>query len=484
MLLSFTFNGIKKKYVIAEMGKRRSAFAPITRNLLRVPNMPGAYLQSSETEIRTISQPIVLNGIDRFDVRKLEEDLASWLVTDEPKELIFDDEPDRVYFAVIEGGLDIEDIVRFGRGEIIFICVDPYKYRGSAETAFFYTNPSLIENEGTVETFPIFRANVLEPITNLDIILDEEYMRVGQPYVVESTPVEAETLIFEDYMGSLSGWSQAEHVDNGHISGEIDVDADGRFYPRLVGQTIEPGVWQGPSLKKSIGAELQDFRMEAFIQLINRPSDPGDTGMIEIYLLDAVGNVLGKVGLEDYSRTSIESHFKAKVGDENKGAWFGDYRSFWWQNFAGVVRLERTGRDWYAYIALVNSDTGEHTWQYGSKKNVHFYDRNADYQNKVAQVQIAFRIFPDSARIPMFVNRIKVWRINTIKPQEIPYIAYPGDLIEIDHTTNDIRVNGESRPYLKDFGATFFPLKKGPNPIFYLPMTGIEMNIEWRERFL
>ena len=48
MLLSFTFNGVKKKYIIAEMGKRRSAFAPITRNLLRIPNMPGAYLQNSD----------------------------------------------------------------------------------------------------------------------------------------------------------------------------------------------------------------------------------------------------------------------------------------------------------------------------------------------------------------------------------------------------------------------------------------------------
>ena len=84
----------------------------------------------------------------------------------------------------------------------------------------------------------------------------------------------------------------------------------------------------------------------------------------------------------------------------------------------------------------------------------------------------------------MFVHRLTVWRLNTVKNEEIPYIAYPGDLIEIDHRTNDIRVNGESRPFLKDFGAHFFPLKKGANPIFYLPSSGIEINIEWRERFL
>ena len=141
MLLSFTFNGTKKKYIIAEMGKRRSAFAPITRNLLKIPNMPGAYLQNSETDIRTISQPIIINGKDRFEVRKLEEDLASWLITKEPKELIFDDEPDRVYYALVQGDVPIEDIVRFGRGEISFICLDPYKYKGEIETAFFLRIP-------------------------------------------------------------------------------------------------------------------------------------------------------------------------------------------------------------------------------------------------------------------------------------------------------------------------------------------------------
>lgn len=484
MLLSFTFNGIKKDYVIAERGKRRSAFAPITRNLLRVPNMPGAYLQSSETEIRTITQPIILNGADRFEVRKLEEDLAEWLVTDEPKELIFDDEPDRVYFAAIQGGLDIEDIVRFGRGEIVFICVDPYKYKGSSETAFFYTNPSLIENEGTVETFPIFRANLLEPITNLDIILDDEYMRVGQPYTVTDTPVEAETIIFDDPLGSLNGWSQAEYVDNGHIAGEIGVDENGSFYPRLVGQVVEWGVWQGPSLKKSIGAELQDFKMEALVELRNGAAEAGETGMIEIYLLDAVGNIVAKAGVEDYSRTAVETHFKARVGDALDGVWIASHRGKEWVNFRGVVRLEREGRDWYAYTALVDKDTGVHSWRLGSKRNLHFYDSQAKYTNKIAQIQVSFRNFPDSPKVPMFVHRLQVWEKNTVKENEIEYIGYPGDLIEIDHTTNDIRVNGESRPFLKDFGASFFPLKKGPNPIFYLPSTGIELNVEWRERFL
>lgn len=128
MLFSLSFNGIKKDYLICERGKRRSAFAPVKRNMLTVQGMPGAHLESTDTEVRIIQQPIIINGKDRFDVRKLEEDLSAWLITDKAAELIFDDEPDRVYYALIDGSLDIEDIARFGRGTFTFICPDPYKY--------------------------------------------------------------------------------------------------------------------------------------------------------------------------------------------------------------------------------------------------------------------------------------------------------------------------------------------------------------------
>ena len=484
MLLSFTFNGTKKKYIIAEMGKRRSAFAPITRNLLKIPNMPGAYLQNSETDIRTISQPIIINGKDRFEVRKLEEDLASWLITKEPKELIFDDEPDRVYYALVQGDVPIEDIVRFGRGEISFICLDPYKYKGEIETAFFFTNPSLIKNEGTVETYPIFRANVLESITNLDIISGDKYIRVGQPYTVTQTPSEPETRIFWDQMGSLAGWSQAEYVDNGHIAGQIGILGGYAFYPELVGMTVEEGKWQGPSMKKSLNEPIQDFKMEALIELRNGEAEPGETGMIEIYLLDAVGNVVGKVGLEDYSRSAVESHFKAKAGDAIDGTWFGDHTSDGWKNFSGVLRLEREGLHWYAYIAMVDPVTGVHNYMLGSKRNIHFEDKNMDYTAPISQIQVAFRMFPGSQKVPMYIHDLKVWRKNTLQAENIAYIAAPGDQIEIDHQKNDIKINGESRIDLKDFGGTFFPLEKGDNPIFYLPLEKVEMNIEWRERFL
>lgn len=485
MLLSFSFDGIKKDFIIAERGKRRTAFAPIARNLITIPKMAGAYLQSTDTNVRVIEQPILIKGVDRFNVRKLEEEISAWLVTRDPRELIFDDEPDRVYYAVVNGEITIEDVVdRWGRGSVTFICPDPYKYKGNVETENFITNPTNVINQGTVETFPIFRASVLIPITNFDIILEDVYMRVGQPYLVEQTPAEPETKVYEDFMGNLTGWGAADYVDNGNISGEIAIWDESSFYPRLFGQVIEPDVWQGPSLKKSLPDPLQDFKVEALVELQNSTTQPGQTGMIEIYVLDAANNVLGKVGIEDRVAAASQSHFKARVGDAADGADFGNFTSDGWIPFKGILRIERTGTMWYAYISQVDDTTGNHTYQLGSKQNIFFEDKEGKWTAPVAQIQISFRLYPNTAPNNMYVHRVQVWRKNTIQATEVPFIAAVGDLIEIDHQTNDIRVNGESRNDLKDFGATFFPLDPGDNPIFFFPEDAATLNVEWREKYL
>src|SRR5690554_5528844 len=103
MPYTFSFNGIKKDYVYMLRGRKRSAWAPRSLDFLTVSRKPGAYLQGVETSVREIEVPIGLVAENIGDLQKLKEDLAGWLVTDEPKELIFEDEPDRIYYAIVDG---------------------------------------------------------------------------------------------------------------------------------------------------------------------------------------------------------------------------------------------------------------------------------------------------------------------------------------------------------------------------------------------
>ena len=150
---TFTFNDTKKDYLIPLFGNNREPWAPIERQYQEFPGRPGVYMRKKRiVKQRTFTVPVLLHDLD-MNYNELKEDLAAWLIHDEPKPLIFDDEPNRIYYAVVDGAFNPEDIVTFGKGTIPFVCPNPYKY-GFEESIILGNFP--IRNEGTVETSPIF----------------------------------------------------------------------------------------------------------------------------------------------------------------------------------------------------------------------------------------------------------------------------------------------------------------------------------------
>jgi predicted phage tail component-like protein len=152
---NFTFNGVAKSYVKPLQGSNRVPWAPVERLYQEVPNRPGLHMKKKrKTNPRLLDIPVVIQAEDIEDLQKLKEDFASWLIHDEAKPLVFDDEPDRTYYAVVDGTFDLNEFVNLGQGVIPFVCPDPYKY-GSEKTV----NGTTVTNNGTVETNPVITAN-------------------------------------------------------------------------------------------------------------------------------------------------------------------------------------------------------------------------------------------------------------------------------------------------------------------------------------
>ncbi|MCK1982236.1 MULTISPECIES: distal tail protein Dit [Peribacillus] len=150
---TFTFNDIRKDFVIPLFGNNREPWAPIERQYQDVPGRAGVYMRNKRVvKQRNINVPVLIHDLDT-DYNELKEELAEWLIHDEPKPLVFDDEPNRIYYAVVDGAFNPEDIVTFGKGTIPFVCPNPYKY-GYEESIILGNYP--IRNEGTVEASPIF----------------------------------------------------------------------------------------------------------------------------------------------------------------------------------------------------------------------------------------------------------------------------------------------------------------------------------------
>ncbi|WP_157796507.1 phage distal tail protein [Bacillus sp. FJAT-45037] len=443
----------------------------------RSQNINGRLLVKKRRTISTeFDLPLIIKN--RYAKRSSDEiinSIVNYFDYDEPQPLQFEGRK-WYWMARVEGPFEVKQTARgFEEITVRVILEDPYKY-GEERSGSFPSELLTITNEGTAPTYPVFKATVKESITNLDIVTDQGYMRIGQPLSVEEAVFAPETLILRDTLSSLTGWTAANDVEGGIVAGQMHTDGES-FRAQSYGQGAN---WHGPAVKKSLASTLQDFKIDVYCSL--KTTEVSEAGRLEITLLDINNNPIGKVAMKDLRVTTDEN-----TGEARAGALLGGHhlintsgvRPGVWNHFYGIMRLQRQGTKWHAYIAKIDIHNGHRhntVWQEV------YVDVNERYMNQLAQVQIHIGQHGTKHWVrDIAVHEIRVWRLN--QQQGIPYIAHAGDEIEIDHRTNDIRINGEDAKHLKDFGASFFALHKGDNIISYSSSGEVELSMEWRERF-
>jgi predicted phage tail component-like protein len=483
MANSFIFKGERRSYLTVLRGRKRPAWAPLKRNLLSVPSKKGAYLKTTDVDVRPLTVPIRIEADDIPDLQKVKEDLAAWLVTEEECPLIFDDEPDRIYYAVIDESFDPEEIVRVGKGELIFICPKPYKYAAVSkfQNSVVSDGVSLltVTNRGTEKAQPVFEIQVDDDYTHIDITNGEDVNRIGRVVNIEDyAAANREELILNDPLATLTDWAKTEgkvHID-GLATGNMKTD-NGRFIPEDFGTTAE--AWHGPFYKKSLGQALTDFRIETIVELVNTGEDK--FGKVEFYLLDENSLPVCMLTIKDVDSSGKQIYATLRTGGGDQG--FRDLISthgarentFW--NFYGLLRIERTGNRWTAYVTVLDRSTGKHV----ARSFVEYYDKELQFTRKPTQVGVYMAQYGTRKVASLRAYDVKVWKLNLLTQNQIPYIVHQGDVVTFDHETKNILINGEPRMDLKAFGGEFFPLERGDNAIVVNPP--LPTKAMWRERF-
>lgn len=488
---TFSFNGSRKEYVksIIKAGDVDPVMAKREHDLLEVPKRPGAIHMGTRTKLRPLVRVLLIERPDNLTFDRLKEDLAAWLTTEKAAPLTFDSDTDRTYFALLD---DISDLEIFNDYEakvtISFTCPEPYKQSDEKHVkiqASDYPKYSNIDILGHKETYPVVRLDVAKQLNYFALKTDGDFFQVGQAEMIDAPkPYEPETVVFTDDMTTIGGWTQASSVDNGHVTGEIASNGEW-FYPSKVGTTIEEGVWQGPTLKKSIGVPLKDFRAQINLYLGNTPAIR--TGMIEVYFLNASNETVAKLMLTDKFATTNNVIAGAALGGTGNRTWIhsgGAGMPEWWDNYSGILRIERKNNYWIAYFSTI--ENGVHTRPRGTGGILNFNDINGVYADDITQVQVAFRINPGGSELAdMRIHGITIWKLNTPpEPQTLPIIAYAGDVLEFDHNKNTVRRNGEIVQGIKDFKSNFFPLKPGRNRLSIEPYDAGDLTVTYRERYL
>ncbi|EOO41651.1 hypothetical protein IIU_00390 [Bacillus cereus VD133] len=484
---SFTFNNIRKDFIQIEKGWKRPAWAPLKRKFLSVPGYPGARLLTTETEMRVLPVPVGIIVPDGSDLETLKEEIAEWLITEKPVELVFDVTPDRTYLAVIDEDFDPEDFVTLGKGTLNFVCPMPYKLGPTKTVEFEMDGRGLIanvQNKGSVESNPIIEVEVKNPSTFLDVWNGNNYFRIGWPLSVNQIPVERNQRVMWDEMSTTVGWTDVPSAEDMVGGGAFKVDAGSRLVPVYLGETNIKG-WHGCIAKKNIPqGPLQDFIMQAYVGV--RSSHPDQMGRVEIGLLDENSDYVARISMNDVHWQAEQNTGFAKLGNKKKPNSErvlinepGDHLTTWNQ-YRGRLWLARTGNRWEAYISkfLWNTEKDD------SERFVVWEDENNMNMDKVAQVQISISQFSDNMFCTdMSIDDLKIWKVNMNTQDNPPYIFDVGDKVVIDTERSLVSINGKKAINLKDIFSDYPVVNKGLNNLEIMPSDVGIAKITYRERF-
>ncbi|MDK3010888.1 phage tail family protein [Bacillus cereus] len=486
----FSFNGKRNPNVIPLQGKKRPAWSPLERTFLEVSHYPGGRLLRTQTKMRKILVPIALLYDSAEEVEKLKEEIADWLVTDQPCELIFDDEKDRTFLAVVDETLDLDQLVDLGEGTLTFICPMPYKL-GKEQTIDFKKDANglvaNVQNKGTVHSNPIIEIDITKPNTFLDVwfggvsLSDRDYFRIGMPLKTVETPVERNQRIIWDEMATTVGWSKVSSMEDGNPIGEMKSDKY-QFYCSDFGTAVKG--WHGAAVKKSIpGGPVQDFIMQAYVTCKSKKIN--EMGRVEIAILDENSKVLSKIAMNDLFWQAEQNFGTMVIGYDNKpgktGLIYesGDYPNTWNQYF-GRLWIARTGNVWEAYISKflpgTEKDDSERFARWTDEKNYHM--------EKAAQIQISIMQFQDVPPVEaMSVSDLKFWKVNLNTKNTPPYIVDVGDKVVIDTENSHVTIEGKNAINIKDIFSNFPVINRGTNKLEIMPSDIGTARVKYRERF-
>ncbi|WP_162297862.1 distal tail protein Dit [Halalkalibacillus sediminis] len=471
---SLTLNGTRKEWLYLLRGRKESPFAPRDHELLQTPGMKGARIVSTTFNLIRVDQPIGFTVKGEEHEQQLLDELKTWILTEEDVEIEFDNVPGKTYVGRVTG--EISNYARpaptLRQGTLTFLCL-PYKIKPEKTENI---TSEVFTVKGTDETEPIFELGVLAPITFALVSNGDEYMMIGQPIDVSQTPEESETEVFYHGMESMVGWVSTDMVAEGYINGSMEFDSTG-FSPVFDAPNPDVQEWHGPALKHSLSSAVQNFKADMGFRFFAE-NIGGNVGRIEMYGLDSNNNIVFRAFIED--KWIGQDHFGVQL--ELEGGAVTDYLTLpkTLKDVYGRMKVIREGNQWTLIMQHLRTGVGrivEKEWRRTIESD--------QSTQEISQIQLSFQKFYDTNEEDMKVLLMRCYQLNDV--QGVPYIAQAGDEIIFDHRDDnehdpEIRINGELRNDLKDFGATPFKLKPGERTLTALPDGDVQGVVRYRPR--
>lgn len=481
-MASFKFNGVKKDYLYILMGFNRPAFAPIEREIIKVNGLAGGHLIRTNTDVRRIEVPVILRASNQADMQKQKEDLAKWLITEDPKELIFDDELDRTYLAVLDGSADLDELVFRGKGKLTFVCTMPYKLGATKNQLFAVAGQDFkanFTNNGSEKSPPLITIQSNAQSPSLDVIFGDDYFRLGYPTGIKTKTVNQENLLIEDKANSLASWTKfTGKIGDYTGTGDMQV-LNNKFQPKLFGDGTG---WHGAIYTRDIPVSpLTDFKADMRLKLFS--SYMNQVGKVVLMFLAQDGSVVAELNMNDDYASHNMNKATAVIGGSKTIVNTTGFYDTTFNDFRGHYAIARRGKEWSVYFAKADGVNGVD----GTSLVERWNDSNNESlatAKQVTKIAIAFLQYGAlSTPMDMWIEGLKVWKLNTLQVDETPYIINVGDTIQIDTEHSLVTINGENAIKIKDIFSRFPVIKEGVNNIIIRPSNIGTASLTYRERY-
>lgn len=270
MKITYGGNDLTKYFKVVDV--KRQLLPERINYTKEIPNINGEYYSGYKYGTRTIEIDFAIIGNSKEDYFTKSRELASMVDTTIPTKLEFSDEPDKYYYAVVDGGIDMEQIINYGSGTISFICHDPIAY--SKEEKIFTAsedNVLTIENKGTAFTSPLINVSFGQDAHFLQCtyFTGETILLGNRPDVDKPTVSSSDIALDERCEVTTNFTSVGNILDEGReLMGNCTINQGGYALVSANYGSSTNG-WHGPALKRSldsVNTNLEEFEIVAIME--------------------------------------------------------------------------------------------------------------------------------------------------------------------------------------------------------------------------
>ena len=396
--------------------------------------------------------------------------LSALIYTDEPKKLIFSDEPNIYYNAILDGEQTLEEEEYKSSGILRFLIPDGVAHSVAEKTAENYgSNQITLENNGT-ESVPInIKTTMKSDNGYIAFTLGDRFYQIGKPEEADGKHYEESVKLFDDHLYEDNGWLvnqgitppvTSERLQNGVVKYVKESTNEGYATTKDYGSGNS---WHGASLTKIVPKDVNnkypvnwkvayrfDFNTDGAV------FKGVQVGHTSVTMIDENDDIICSIIFEDTSPVNEYYYMAVFIG--NKNVWHtdstfpmakkgvtarGDYGPAVTAEKIGnqvTIRFNNFGICKTFYVDNPEVELRKITW-YGAAYKDHFHTENN------------------------VLRALHVIKHNVERYEDIPNYFSNGDIVEIDGASGSVYINDAYDTDVADIGSQPLLLPPGQHTL-------------------